>query len=78
MMIGTLFQFFRPYPISSLDEDQILNQANRRILQIQRGNYTIDLGAAMAGQSIQIIQRTDQFQFGSNAYQYGQWGSPAS
>ena len=72
-----LFTFFRPYPVNAVQDDHVLADAQQRILQIRRGNITLDFGAANAGKQVYIQQLSQAFRFGCNAFQFDQMGSDA-
>ena len=70
-----LFWVFNPNPLNNSTEEQFLKQAEQRILQIRRGNITLDFGSSYANQSVYIQQLTQAFRFGCDVFGWDEMGN---
>jgi endo-1,4-beta-xylanase len=61
--------------IQAVSQEQLLEQARQRIMNIRRGNFTLDFGVANAGESIEIRQLSHAFLFGADAFFYNTTGN---
>jgi len=75
VVVLPVFQILSPDPQNNPTEEQLLQDAEQRILQIRRGNITLDFGVGNASRTLYIHQLTQAFPFGCDVFGFDEMGN---